>query len=422
MSQSAVILPGSPLAGSAMVGDINAAWAAIISKFSGSVAPTLGPGAAGALVVGQWWLDTSVTPNVARLYDGTSWCPMFSIDSTNHLIDQPSTWRNLLSDNGSFEVWQRGAGGSASFSVSASTTQYTADRWYITTGANQASTVAQVAGLAAGFTNQSGNACKVTRNSAQTGTGVYTFGFPLDTDEITRMKGLKVTISCLAKSGANFSPTNGTLNLDFYVGTGAVAKRGAGFSSETHVASATANLGTSTQATLSAVSTVVVPANATQGEVQFTWTPVGTAGADDSVTLDDVQLECGVFQSTYERAPFEKMLLSCKRHYWKTFIYGTAPAQNVGAGTGEYQAAAGKTTLGGIFVRNPVSMRGATPSIVAYNPSAANAQIRDETAGADTTGTTISNSTTEGFQVVATGSIGAAGNILGVHLSVDAGI
>src|SRR5271170_5972907 len=48
------------------------------------------------------------------------------------------TWANILSPNGGFTIWQRGAGGSASFSVNASSTQYTADRWYITTGANQA--------------------------------------------------------------------------------------------------------------------------------------------------------------------------------------------------------------------------------------------------------------------------------------------
>src|SRR5258706_14655676 len=110
MSQSAVILPGSPLSGSNMVGDINAAWAAIISKFSGTVAPTLGPGSSGALVEGQWWLDTSISPNVLRVYDGTTWGPLLMIDVTNHLAFGPVLWRNVLSDNGGVEVWEPGGG------------------------------------------------------------------------------------------------------------------------------------------------------------------------------------------------------------------------------------------------------------------------------------------------------------------------
>src|SRR5262249_60899120 len=43
--------------------------------------------------------------------------------------------RNIIGSNGGMEVWQRGAGGSASFAINASTTAYTADRWYIATGA-----------------------------------------------------------------------------------------------------------------------------------------------------------------------------------------------------------------------------------------------------------------------------------------------
>src|SRR6266853_1333706 len=109
MSQSSVILPGSPLTGSTMVADINASFASVISKFSGTTAPTLGPGGSNALVEGQWWLDTSVTPNVLRVYDGANWCPLLTLDTTNHVAYTPQLWRNILSDNGGFEVWQRGA-------------------------------------------------------------------------------------------------------------------------------------------------------------------------------------------------------------------------------------------------------------------------------------------------------------------------
>jgi hypothetical protein len=407
-----------------MIGDINTSFATVISLFSGSSPPTLGPGTAGALVVGQFWLNTSVTPNVLNIYDGVAWDPVGTLDAVAHTFTAqagPLSWRNILVDNGGLEVWQRGAGSSASFAVGASSTAYTADRWYLTTGANQASVVAAVAGL----TNGSSLAAKVTRNSGQTGITAYTFGFPLDTDEVARMRGSKVTISATVKSGANWSPSGGTVTMTLYVGTGAVAKRGGGFAGETNVVSQSAGMLTNTQVGPAqgfvATSAAVVPANATQGELQFTWTPVGTAGADDSITIDDVQLEVTPFGSAFERAPFDISLLRCKRHFWKTFLYGTAPVTNAGVGTGELQAAAGKTTLGGIFPRNPVSMR-ATPSVITFNPAAANAAIRDETAPGDTTGTAVANATTEGFQVTATGGIGAAGNTLGVHLTADAGI
>jgi len=417
MSQSSVILPGSPLAGSAMVGDINAAWAAIISKFSGTVAPTLGPGVAGAVVEGQWWLDTSITPNVLRVFDGASWAALLTIDPTNHVSYPPLSFRNIVGDNGGMEVWQRGAGSSASIAVGASTTAYTADRWYVTTGANQASVIAAVAGL----TNGSNLAAKVTRNNAQTGTTAYIFGFPLDTDELARMRGQKVTISAAVKSGANWSPASGTINLDFYTGTGAVGKRGGGFSSETHVATATLNLGTSTQGTISGVGSVVVPTGATQGELQFTWSPSGTAGADDSITIDDVQLEVGVFASQPERPPFETMIRRCKRHYRKTFPYGTAPAQS--AGLSGALTTISPSTTSGVATRyeDSIPMR-VTPSVTTFNPSTTNANWRNVTSTVDSVVMVDSSGASPERVLITSATSTASAQYMAIHASADAGI
>jgi hypothetical protein len=420
MSQAAVILPGSPLTLGAAAAVINGAWAAQVSKFSGSAAPTLGPGASSALVAGQDWLNTTVSQYVWNIYDGANFCPLLSLDTVAHAVTVPGPWRNILSDNGGFEVWQRGAGSSASIAVAASTTKYTADRWYVTTGANQASTIAAVAGL----TNNSNLAAKVQRNNANTGTTAYTFGFPLDTDEVVRLRGNKVTISAVVKAGANWSPASGTITATLYVGTGAVAKRGGGFTGETNVVAATANPAVSTPAPMSATSAATVPTNATQGELQFTWTPVGTAGADDSITIDDVQLEVGIFASMFERVPIEKMLLECKRHFWKSFRYGTAPAAPSGANTGEIQVIAGNagTAAELVVARHPVSMRG-TPTITTYNTNNTNAQVRDQTASADCSAVATANVTTESVSLTATGNFSTVvGNTLGVHLIADAGI
>lgn len=333
----------------------------------------------------------------------------------------PLSWRNIIGANGGFEVWQRGAGGSASFAIGASSAAYTADRWYLNTQANEASVVSQVAGIVTG----SRFAAKIQRNAAQTGIPQITFGFPLESDECAMIAGQVVALSFTAKAGANWSPTSGILGIFLCAGTGTPIKFTAGYTGQTFPIQSTAALTTSAQR-FTFVS-IVVPANTTQAEVTFTMIPVGTAGADDSFTIDDVQLEVGTFASAFERVPFEKSLLACKRHFWKTFLYGTAPVQNAGVGTGEAMAISGKagiTALAAIVpVRHPVSMRTA-PTITTFNPASANAQVREESGtAADLTATAATNLTTEGVTITATGvGTTAVGSQIGVHLTADAGI
>lgn len=243
------------------------------------------------------------------------------------------TNRNALWMNGGLEVWQRGAGSSASFAVAASTPAYTADRWYYTNGANQASVVSAQAGL----TNGSQLCARVRRNNAQTGTTAIYFQYPLDTDEIYRLRGSKVSFTASVQAGANWSPTSGTLTVNLYTGTGAVGRRGATpYTNETTVLTIATNLTAGgAVTTITGSSTVVVPTTTTQAELQFTWTPVGTAGAADDISIDDVQIESQLSASTwtpqnFDRIPFPQMLVGCKRHYQKTMPYGTAPAANAG--------------------------------------------------------------------------------------------
>lgn len=244
-----------------------------------------------------------------------------------------TSFRNILWMNGGFEVWQRGAGSSASIALAASSTAYMADRWYLTTGANEASVVSAQTGL----TSQSLLCARVRRNAAQTGTTVMTFGYPLDTDEIALMRNKLVSFSCSVQAGANWSPTSGTLTVALYAGTGAVGKRGGGFTSETTVFTTSVNITAGGSVTsISVSSSVVLPANSTQAELQFTWTPTGTAGAADDISIDDCELEPQNSATTwtpcsYDILPFAIMLAGCKRHYQKTFLYSVAPAQAAGA-------------------------------------------------------------------------------------------
>ncbi len=86
MSQGAVLIPTTPpLTGVALVNDLNATFQVIMSQNSGVSAPTVGPGAASALVKGMLWLDTTTAAsNQLKIYDGSQWLTFLSINTTAH--------------------------------------------------------------------------------------------------------------------------------------------------------------------------------------------------------------------------------------------------------------------------------------------------------------------------------------------------
>lgn len=341
-------------------------------------------------------------------------------------VNQPG-YINILRRNGGLEVWQRGAGGSASIAVAAATTggQYTADGWYLANSANEAAVVSQQAGISDG----SQWSAKVLRNSGQTGTTTMVFGFPLDTDELYPALGQFVRVSFVAKSGANFSSASGLLGVRVRVGTGTPLKFALGGAYTTPVTIATLDQAITTSAARFQVSsTVIVPTTTRQMEVLFVFTPVGTAGADDSFYVDDVQLEI-VPNTTQTAGPFERLnfneqLQLCKRHYQKSFPYATAPAQSVGPTSALTWYAFSTAQPQSYFWYLPVSLRIATgATLTTYNPAAANAQIRNTTDSADFSSTTAS----QGSEILVApgGTVNAgmsANDQLAVHLTVDAGI
>jgi hypothetical protein len=230
-----------------------------------------------------------------------------------YILGTQAGHRNIAGRNGGLEVWQR----ATSHAIAASTVAYTADGWYLATAASQASVVDRVAGIA----DASRYAARVRRNSGQTGTGVMRFAFALDEDEVVRLRGQRVVLSFRVSAGANWSPASGTLSFTVYTGTGAVAKRNASaYTSEATPVSGSLAL-TPGGAAVSAQSSLstAIGATVTQAEIQFSWTPVGTAGAADDVTIDDVQLEAVPAGATtmpivFERRPLADTLADCQRH------------------------------------------------------------------------------------------------------------
>lgn len=324
---------------------------------------------------------------VEVMYDGTQ----FQIVSATpgliagQTISPFAGFKNALI-NGDMEVWQRGAGGAAVIAVGASSGAWTVDRWFFATGPNQTSTVSQVAGLTVG----SQWSCKVQRNNAQSGTGVMTFEQPLTIDQIVPLRGQTVMLSLWLKAGANWSPSSGNVTINLYCGTGAAVKRGSTpYTNESTPITIIQPLST-TATKFAFAATAIVPTNTTQMTIWFAWAPTGTAGADDSFTIDEMQLEIGGSASAYDRRPFGLELSLCERFFEKSFTYGAAPLQNAGLSTGECRF--GCPIAGAVSLIHYLPMRArkrASGAILTlYNPAATNAQVRNITRGNDGTGTT----------------------------------
>ena len=145
--------------------------------------------------------------------------------------------------------------------------------------------------------------------------------------------------------------------------------------------------------------------------------------ANDTLSLAEAGLYFGASIRTWTPIPISNDLRMCLRYYEKSFTLDTAPVQNAGGKTGEYQFNAGKAGAATNWSNTMPfsSVKRIAPTMTFYNPSAASAQIRDAVAAANFTGTTYNQRSIYGFNMTGTGAAGTAvGNICGVHWTADA--
>jgi len=352
--------------------------------------------------------------------------------------------KNLVWGNGGFEVWQRGAGSSTAINVNSTGGTYTADRWYLVTAASVTCSVAAVAGI--DTPNNSTLACQITRNSGTTA-AASSFGYPLDTESCFALRGQKVAVSFWAKTGAGWSPTNGTIQLTVVAGTGSPVKNIVGYTNQTIVWQGTVNITAGAAAALYTSSSftintnVAAATNINQAEVQFFWTYQGAASATDQITFDNVQIEvqgslaapytnAGYVGGAYDHLPFDVMLYDCRQHYQKTFPYSIAPAQNVGTATGGAgiaavaSGAAGIAKVAQMWLFNP-PMRASPSTITTYHPSAATANWFNTGNSGGTVATvaaTVTISSSMGALIYSASVSASVGDMLVIHATADAGI
>jgi hypothetical protein len=228
-----------------------------------------------------------------------------------------ANFRNLI-DGGDFSInpLQRNIPGLASGGVIvtpvAATPTYFADRFFAAGGASSAILMAASPDTSVTGFNQS---LKVSRQSGNSNTAAVNLGQVVETFDSLRCQGQTVTLSFWARAGATYS--GGALNVQLIAGSGV----------NQSAASLIAGTWTSLSSVISAQQTLtsgmtryqftgVVPSGASQLGVLLSFTPSGTAGADDSISINGVQLEIGAFASPFERIDAQVVLEICQRYAW----------------------------------------------------------------------------------------------------------
>lgn len=334
--------------------------------------------------------------------------------------------------NPSFDLWQAGT----SFTVTAATRTFVADRWKVYRG---------VAGLtvtrSAGPTGSNAEyGLQFQRTAGDTSeVGMY-MSHQLENRMAYQLRGQYVVLSCAYQTGANYSPTT-VPNMIIYTGTGA--------SEEFNIAtlSFTTNSLSSTNIAANAIPVAsssgmlyttpyLVPTQTAGSDITQMAFIINTApkspggapaGADDWIRISNCNLNVGRAITPFAPVPKAQVLSEVMRRYQKSFLEATAPAQNVGAATGEFRTSATMTgaaagTMGTVnFAQQmALTMAGAVPTCTLYNPAAANAQVRNITDGADLSASAAANIGQMGFEIQTTGSAGTAvGETLGVHWTCD---
>lgn len=328
---------------------------------------------------------------------------------------------NLI-NNPQFDIWQRGT----TFAIPSLTKTQTADGWFaLRSGTGEV--VSRQAGLnGAQYAMQFGRA---PGDMNITGVRIC---YRVD-DEIARfLSGRNYTLSWDSETGANFNGT--TISVVAYYGSGSgdwdCASPGFGTTAGLSITNTgNINIGVNQAAGTNrrdrTITVVAATGGLTQMGIIWTFAPTNpsTAGADEWVRISRVKLEANSTESRYTAPTLAESLAQAKKRYQKSFLQATAPATNVGAGTGEFRVPATMTgaaagTLGTVRFSPTMMLTtgGAVPTCTLYNPAAANAQIRNITDGADFTASAAANISQDGFEVTGTGSAGTAvGETLGIH-------
>jgi hypothetical protein len=210
--------------------------------------------------------------------------------------------------NGAMVIDQRNAGAS-SVPATSSYTYTSLDRYFTSVNSPATSTAIQSTTVPTGFSYS----LKIGRSGTGTA-GLNTFGQVIETNNSQDLAGASVTLSFWAKVGA--SATFSTMSANIYSGTVAnqtAATLRSGWTGQATVATNASIALTTTWQQFSITGSV--GSTALQLAVQFIFTTVGTAGADDNLYITGVQLEKGSTATSFDYRPYTTELALCQRYY-----------------------------------------------------------------------------------------------------------
>lgn len=201
--------------------------------------------------------------------------------------------------NGGMIVWQRGT----SF---ANTTTYTADRWFVNRNGGGTGVTASRSGSVGNYY------LKISRDSGTSATGALDVRQVIETLNCADLAGQTVTLSFNAYVGANYSASNLAAEIRYSTATDDGVNIVGSW-----VSGAYSTLTLTTSSTRYSIS-YTIPSNALTLMVRFVGGNYsGTAGADDSVYINNVQLEKGSVVTPLEVRSYGTELALCQRYYIK---------------------------------------------------------------------------------------------------------
>lgn len=322
--------------------------------------------------------------------------------------------------NGHFRWWQDGQ--SFSGLSSGSTANWTADQWmhWAPGGGSAANySVTRVAATLSG----SAYGMKIQRASGNTSTNSIHAAQILHSSEAAALAGQTVTFALNIKAGANFSAASSQVLMQVVSGT-AADEGAASYLADTWTGKTTlvSTLKTISTTMAQVYVTAAVPAGCRELCVGVEWAPVGTAGADDSITIELAQVNVGSTPGEFEVLPDVVSLLRCQQFYRKSYDPDVAPGTvtNNGALTWASTISGTGTCYG--FVGNLGTYMRATPTRTAYSPvtgASGKAYQYDAAADVDVTMGGSFNNRQSWAPTKASGDW-TAGNRIGIHVVENA--
>ena len=147
------------------------------------------------------------------------------------------------------------------------------------------------------------------------------------------------------------------------------------------------------------------------------------ATAGNTFRITGVQLSVGTVLPAWVSRPYEQELALCQRYYQKSFGQAVVPAQNAGNTGGAFSfpqvvgAASTQRAMRAVF---PVTMRATPTTVTTYNPSAANAEMRNATTNTDCSSTSVGFGDSGISVSTVTPAGSSAGDLLRVHWTAEA--